>query len=117
EAYTFRPNGTRADLIDPRTGNFKCEDLRWGHIWTYNLIDNMQLDGPGGPNTGPNTSQPPAGSTRGPTILLQYQYPGETLNIPAYGAPAYEGDFGAPAGWFPTGWGNNTASLAVQNSY
>ncbi|MFZ5747362.1 MAG: TonB-dependent receptor domain-containing protein [Pseudomonadota bacterium] len=109
EAYTFREDGTRADLIDPRTGSYKCEDLRWGHVWTYNLIDNLQLDGPGGPNSGLNTSP------NGETVLLQYQYPGETLGIPAYGAPAYGGDFGAPAGWFPTGY--DTASLAVQNAY
>ena len=109
EAYTFREDGSRADLVDPRTGRYKCEDLRWGHIWTYNLIDNMQLDGPGGPNTGLNTSP------NGQTILLQYQYPGETLGIPGYGAPAYPGDIGTPAGWFPTGY--TTPTLAVQNSY
>ncbi|MBR0551714.1 TonB-dependent receptor domain-containing protein [Stakelama marina] len=109
EAYTFRPDGSRADIVDPRTGQYKCEDLRWGHVWTYNLIDNMQLDGPGGPNTGYNTSP------RGQTILMQYQYPGENLGIPAYGAPAYPGDFGAPPGWYPTGY--NTQSLAVQNAY
>lgn len=109
EANTFRQDGTRADLIDPRTGRFKCEDLRWGHVWTYNLIDNLQLDGPGGPNTGANTS--PSGQT----VLVQFQYPGEVLGIPAYGAPAYFGDFGTPAGWFPTGY--DTRSLAVQNSY
>ena len=109
EAYIFRPDGSRADLIDPRTGKPKCEDLRGGHVWTYNLIDNMQLDGPGGPDTGTNTSP------NGATVLLQYQYPGETLGIPAYGAPSYPGDFGAPAGWFPTGY--DTASAAVQNSY
>jgi iron complex outermembrane receptor protein len=110
EAYTFKPNGGgRADLVDPRTGKFKCEDLRWGHVWTYNLIDNMQLDGPGGPNTGVNTSP------NGETVLLQYQYPGETLGIPAYGAPAYGGDLGTPAGWFPTGY--NTPSTAVQSGY
>ncbi|MFM5886447.1 MAG: TonB-dependent receptor domain-containing protein [Novosphingobium sp.] len=104
-----RADGSSADLIDPRTGQPHCEDLRWGHVWTYNLIDNLQLDGPGGPNTGLNTS--PGGQT----ILMQYQYPGETLGIPAFGAPAYSGDFGAPAGWFPTGY--NAASTAVQNAY
>ncbi|MFN4096587.1 MAG: TonB-dependent receptor plug domain-containing protein [Sphingomonas sp.] len=108
EAYTFRPNGGRADLIDPRTGNYKCEDLRWGHMWTYNLIDNMYLDGPGGPDSGLNTSPIVLGN---PTVLLQYQYPGETLGIPAFGAPSYPGDIGTPAGWFPTGY--NIPSLAV----
>lgn len=109
EAYTFREDGSRADLVDPRTGKYKCEDLRWGHVWTYNLIDNLYLDGPGGPDTGRNTSP------NGETVLLQYQYPGETLGIPAYGNPAYPGDIGTPAGWFPTGY--DTASLAVQNAY
>ncbi len=113
EAYIFNELGSRADLIDPRTGMSHCEDLRWGHIWTYNLIGNLRLDGPGGPNTGIQTS--PGGRT----VLLQYQYPsgpgGGTLGIPAYGAPAYNGDFGAPAGWFPTGY--DAASMAVQNAY
>ena len=109
EANIYRQDGSRADLIDPRTGKPHCEDLRWGHVWTYNLIDNLYLDGPDGPNTGTNTSP----DFR--TVLLQYQYPGETLGIPAYGTPAYSGDFGAPAGWFPTGY--NAASMAVQNAY
>jgi len=113
EANIFDENGARADLIDPRTGQPHCEDLRWGHIWTYNLIDNLQLDGPGGPNTGTQTSP------FGRTVLLQYQYangPGSgALGIPAYGDPAYFGDFGAPDGWFPTGY--DAASMAVQNAY
>lgn len=109
QAYTFREDGSRADLIDPRTGMPKCNDLPWGHVWTYNLIDNMQLDGPGGPNTGVNTSP------NGETVLIQYQYPGETLGIPAYGAPAYPGDLGVPAGFFPVGY--DTQSLAVRNDY
>lgn len=109
EANIYRQDGSRADLIDTRTGKPHCEDLRWGHVWTYNLVDNLQLDGPGGPNTGLNTS--PAGQT----ILMQYQYPGEVLGIPAFGAPDYPTDFGAPAGWFPTGY--NAASTAVQNAY
>jgi iron complex outermembrane receptor protein len=112
EAYIFDQSGNRADLIDPRTGQPHCEDLRWGHIWTYNLIDNLRLDGPGGPNTGIQT-------TPGAVNLLQYQYasgPGAgALGIPAFGAPAFPGDFGAPAGWFPTGY--NAASMAVQNAY
>jgi iron complex outermembrane receptor protein len=112
EANIFNEAGERSDLIDPRTGQPHCEDLRWGHIWTYNLIDNLRLDGPGGPDTGIQT-------TPGAVQLLQYQYPsgpgGGTLGIPAFGAPAYPGDFGAPAGWFPTGY--DAASMAVQNAY
>ena len=124
EAYTFREDGSRADLIDPRTGKPRCQDLPWGHVWTYNLTDNMYLDGPDGPNTGLNTSP------NGETVLIQYQYPGETLGIPAYGAPAYgypptldedgnfvpgDADLGTPAGWFPVGY--NTATQRVLNAY
>ncbi len=115
EAYTFRQDGSRADIVDPRTGQFKCEDLRWGHVWTYNLIGNMRLDGPGGPNTGINTSNGLNQAAGRATVLMQFQYPGETLGIPAFGAPAFAGDFAAPPGWFPTGY--STAALAVQNSY
>lgn len=127
EAYTFRQDGSRADLIDPRTGQPHCEDLRWGHIWTYNLLfdrdpttgavtnpGNLLLDGPGGPDTGTNTS------IGGGSVLLQYQYPtgyfaGGNLGIPAYGAPSGILDFYAPDGWFPTGY--DAASMAVQNAY
>lgn len=113
EANIFDTSGNRSDLIDPRTGQPHCEDLRWGHIWTYNLIDNLRLDGPGGPDSGIQTSP----NFR--TVLLQYQYdsgPGAgTLGIPAYGAPSFNGDFSAPAGWFPTGY--DAASTAVQNAF
>lgn len=126
EAYIFDEAGNRADLIDPRTGQPHCEDLRWGHVWTYIYtyrdpanptgprlrFENLRLDGPGGPNTGIQT-------TPGAQNLLQYQYPSGiaagNLGIPAFGAPAFPGDFGAPAGWFPTGY--NAASMAVQNAY
>jgi iron complex outermembrane recepter protein len=121
EAYTFRQDGSRADIVDPRTGQFKCEDLRWGHIWTYNRSfrrnaagvvtnpGNLRLDGPGGPNTGVDTS------IFGSTVLMQYQYPGENLNLPAFGPLSGARDFSAPAGWFATGY--DPASIAVQNSY
>lgn len=109
-ANIFTESGASADLIDPRTGKPHCEDLRWGHVWTYNATaaGNLRLDGPGGPNTGLNT-------VVGPSVLMQFQYPGQTLGIPAFGAPAFAGDFFAPAGWFPTGY--NAASMAVQNAY
>lgn len=110
EANIYDQAGNRTDLIDPRTGQPKCEDLRWGHVWTYQNRDSLRLDGPGGPNTGTNTS------LNGRAVLMQFQYPGETLGIPAFGTPAFGSrDFGAPAGWFPTGY--DAASMAVQNSY
>lgn len=35
EPYVFNDDGSRADLIDPRTGSYSCEDLFWGHVWVY----------------------------------------------------------------------------------
>lgn len=35
EEYIFRPDGSRADLVDPRTGNPRCNDTAWGHNWVY----------------------------------------------------------------------------------
>lgn len=120
EAYIFDQSGNRSDLIDPRTGQPHCEDLRWGHVWTYfraSRPNNLRLDGPGGPDTGTLTS-----INRG-SVLMQYQYPstflpgyaGGPLNLPAFGPAAYSGDFVAPAGWVPTGY--DAASMAVQNAY
>src|SRR3954452_1034822 len=37
EAYIFKHDGSRADLIDPRTGKYHCEDLPVGQVWTYDL--------------------------------------------------------------------------------
>ena len=36
EAYIFNDGShARADLIDPRTGKYQCEDLPVGQVWTY----------------------------------------------------------------------------------
>jgi iron complex outermembrane receptor protein len=112
-ANIFDSAGNPKDLIDPRTGQSHCEDLRWGHVWTYDLIGNLRLDGPAGRNTGINTS------VGGRAVLMQYQYPtgpgSGNLGIPAFGPPAYGGDFVAPAGFYPTGY--DATSMAVQNAY
>jgi iron complex outermembrane receptor protein len=120
EAYTFRP-GTRerADLIDPRTGQYHCEDLRWGHIWTYDLEyfysrPPQERYGPG--NALPGNLFNTNGVYVGPVNLIQYQYPGENLGIPTIDpTTGLIYPFSAPPGWFPTGY--DAASLAVQNAY
>ncbi|AKH42608.1 iron complex outermembrane receptor protein [Altererythrobacter atlanticus] len=103
EAYTFRPDGSRADLVDPRTGEYMCEGNAWGHVWVFNSSDNLQLD------DGTDTS------IGGGPVLLQYQYPGQDLGLPAFGAPAFPGDFGAPAGWYPVAY--DQQSTAVENLF
>ena len=108
EAYIFRQNGERADLVDPRTGQYHCEDLRWGHVWTYDLENIFDI--------GPGNLFNRAGVYTGRTTLLQFQYPGETLNIPMIDPNAgLVAPLRTPAGWFPTGY--DAPSTAVQNAY
>ena len=113
--YTDESHKTRADLIDPRTGKPHCEDLRWGHIWTYDL-EYLITDDEGN-SLGAGNLFLPGGVYTGPVNLLQFQYPGETLGIPPASAflPGDLSTFGAPPGWFPTGY--DGPSTAVQNAY
>src|SRR3954452_1688650 len=50
EAYVFKHNGGgRADVIDPRTGKYHCEDLPVGQVWTYDYEYNYFNDAQGHP--------------------------------------------------------------------
>jgi iron complex outermembrane receptor protein len=90
--------GERADVIDPRSGKKRCQDLTWGHIWIYDF---------GAENI-------PSGPTR-PADLAQYDYDGDLDQyIPGFGAVGGPGDLAAPPGWFPVGYDRN--SLGVTNS-
>lgn len=108
--FTDRTLSTRADLVDPRTGEFRCagdSGTTWGHIWTY---DYSYYYSPNGTNI-------PGSGGFGDVSLLQFSYPGDNLGqfIPGV-APAQDpGQIDVPAGWFPVGY--DPASAAVQNSY
>jgi len=107
EAYIFKHDGSRADLIDPRTGKYHCEDLPVGQVWTYDL---EYLFG-----YGPGNLHLADGTYVGPVNLIQYQYPGETLGVPPISGCGDFSCFGSPPGWFPTGY--NGASHAIENDY
>jgi iron complex outermembrane receptor protein len=107
EAYVFKHNGSRADLIDPRTGKYHCEDLPVGQVWTYDL---EYLFG-----YGPGNLHLANGTYVGPVNLIQYQYPGETLGVPPISGCGDLSCFGTPPGWFPTGY--DPASYAIQNDF
>ncbi len=108
EAYIFRRNGERADLVDPRSGQYHCEDLRWGHVWTYDLENIFGI----GPGNLFNTE----GVYTGSVNLLQFEYPGETLGIPTIDPNAgLVAGLNSPPGWFPTGY--DAPSTAVQNAF
>jgi len=93
EAYIFdAATGERADSLDPRTGDFACQDLLWGHIWLYDYAADPNF---------------PAG---GRTNLLQYDFNGD---LAALGLPALPaGDLTTPAGWFPVNYDAISAGFA-----
>jgi iron complex outermembrane receptor protein len=92
EDYTFDPaTGERADLIDPRTGSYLCNDLPWGHVWVYDYAADVGGAGDGTTNVGP------------PAYLLQYDFGGQ---LSANGlqplAPATNPNYmTTPPGWYP----------------
>lgn len=89
EDYTFDPvTGERADLVDPRTGNYLCNDLPWGHVWVY---DYAEAVGDGTTNVGP------------PTYLLQYDYNGllSANGLPPLAPATNPNHMTTPPGWYP----------------
>ncbi len=90
EAYAFNGDGSRADVIDPRTGAFQCQDLLWGHVWIYDYM--------GADSNVPDTFP----------YIAQYDYDGSlAANIPGYPAATLPGQMTAPAGFFPIYYDQN----------
>ena len=80
--------GARADLVDPRTNEYFCDDLPWGHVWVYDYAEEV---GDGTTNAGP------------PIYLMQYDRDGA---LAANGVPPLETGsnpywFNVPEGWYP----------------
>jgi iron complex outermembrane receptor protein len=81
ERYYFDQQGNRADIIDPRTGTYHCNDLAWGHVWLYDY---------GATNEDVGTFN-----------LAQYDYDGDLSNYINPPSPAVNpGDIEMPPGWF-----------------
>lgn len=92
EDYTFDPaTGERADLIDPRTGQYLCNDLPWGHVWVYDYAADVGGAGDGTTNVGPAP------------FLLQYDFNGllSANGVQPLAPPTNPNHMTAPAGWFP----------------
>jgi len=107
EAYVFRQGShQRADLIDPRTGKYHCEDLPVGQVWTYDYEYNY-LGGAGNLHLAD-------GRYVGPVNLIQF-FPNKTYGLqPISGCGDYS-CFSAPPGWLPTGY--DPASYSVQDDF
>ncbi len=82
--------GQRADLIDPRTNEYYCDDLPWGHVWVYDYAADY---GDGTTNAGP------------PVFLMQYDRDGALAanGVPPLATGPNPNWLNAPAGWFPVG--------------
>ena len=92
--YVFDPDtNERRDIIDPRTGQFRCGGVAgtaWGHVWLYDY----------------------SGDAPRFQTLAQYDYDGDLAQyIPSYAElPGVK----TPPGWFPTGY--DRQSLGAQNT-
>lgn len=99
EDYVFEPDtnlGNRADLIDPRSGEFFCDGTTWGHVWVYDYAADVGGAGDGTTNAGP------------PVFLLQYDFDGDLarLGVPPLAAPTNPNHMVTPPGWFPVSRGD-----------
>ena len=99
EDYVFEQGSnlrSRADLIDPVTGTFFCDDLTWGHAWIYDYAADVGGAGDGTTNAGP------------PVFLMQFDHDGSlaALGIPPLPAATNPNHMTAPPGWFPVSNGD-----------
>jgi outer membrane receptor protein involved in Fe transport len=91
EEYIFdQDTGERADLIDPRTGNPRCNDSIWGHVWLYDY-QGTDENGFGLGNVPTNRF-----------TLAQYDYDGDLAqHVPGIASdPSNPGYLTAPADWY-----------------
>lgn len=94
--YIFdQQTGERADVTDPRTGEFACEDLTWGHVWIYDYAADSNIPGSG---EGSLLSQPDYGDDLG-------QY------IPGYAPPTNPSQLTAPSNFFPVAYDRLTDGI------
>ena len=108
EDYVFVPGsslGERADLIDPRRGDFFCDGTTWGHVWVYDYAADVGGAGDGTTNAGP------------PVFLLQYDYDGQLaqLGVPPLPPATNPNHMVTPPGWFPVSRGD-PLSNSVEDS-
>jgi iron complex outermembrane recepter protein len=97
--YVFNTDGSRADVIDPRTGQYTCsEDLPWGHMWIYDYTQPGAI-------TRPWRQRPQ---------LVQFNYENNLQNyLPGLVPGTSPGNLRFPAGWFPVGYGELSAPGAA----
>lgn len=102
ENYIFRPDGSRADLVDPRTNKYNCaDDLTWGHNWVYDYA-----------SATPYYSGPWQSSQN----LIQYDRTGQLGNYLPTPIPLESGLI-TPPGWYPVGYEELLSPNATPDPY
>ena len=107
EHYLFDVDtGERADLVDPRTGEYLCDDLPWGHVWVYDYAAYVGGDGDGTTNVGP------------PTYLLQYDFDGllSANGLPGIPPATNPNHLTSPPGWYPVALEGDALSYSLYDS-
>lgn len=101
QPYIFNQDGSRADLTDPRTGTFKCQDLLWGHVWMYDYLSPGAIGAP----------------FQGTPQLLQYDYDGYLAQsgLAPWGPNSF--GFGVNQPWFPVGLGELLLPTATPDPF
>ncbi|MGB6230801.1 MAG: TonB-dependent receptor [Litorimonas sp.] len=78
-SFTDASLSTRADVIDPRTGEPQCAGTIWGHVWVYDYGSDNIIRNPR-------------------NLIFQFDYPGDNLGSFLPAIPS--GDLRTPAGWY-----------------
>jgi iron complex outermembrane receptor protein len=100
QPYFFKPDGSRADLVNPLTGDYNCSaDVIWGHNWTYSYGDDTPVDAQG-------YKHRPWQASIG---RYQFDYSGKLGQyLKAFNTTNNRAPSGLvnPNGWFPVGYSN-----------
>lgn len=100
EDYIKHPDGTRADIIDPRTGRPRCTGTLGPIIRSYDYAP--QVDGTSNFPLSPATGRPLT------SVDLQY---GPAGYLSPLRNPATASQLGVPAGFFPAGYSAGTVGV------
>lgn len=89
--YMFdRETGERVDVVDPRTEDYHCNDLLWGHVWIYDYSGTVP-----------------------PGAKAQFDYDGDLGNyLDSFNQRASgPADMRTPEGWYPVAYDRESFGL------
>ena len=105
EDYLFKQDGTRTDVLDPRTGKPTCNNVQGPFIALIDFIPQIL-----------GTTNVQVGTT--PVQIIQFNNPGDNLDqfLQPLARPTNRFEFGSPAGFFPVFYDRLSTGLTNQFS-